>query len=85
MTSPAAIVPAADPRAEMPAGPAARLDRIEAALASIGDEQRRFERLGFETPLARCHRERRYWEFLRAVFSIPAADAPRGLDPRGRP
>ena len=54
----------------MPAARGARIDRIEAAIASLRDEERRFERLGFEIPLGRCREQRRYWEFLRTLFSL---------------
>jgi hypothetical protein len=54
----------------MPDGSGARLDRVDAALASLRDEQRRLERIGFEGPLVTCHEQRRYWEFLGALFSI---------------
>ena len=70
------LTSSADSRREMPATAAARLDRIEAALASLGDEQRRLQRLGLELPLARCHQERRYWSFLRALFSVPISPHP---------
>jgi hypothetical protein len=77
MARPGPVVGSADPRREIPESAAARLDRIEAALLSIGDEQRRLQRLGFETPLAHCHQQRRYWQFLRALFSIPHVPPPR--------
>jgi len=72
----APLTASADARREMPGAAAARLDRIEAALATLGDEQRRLQRLGLELPLVRCHQERRYWTFLRALFSIPASPEP---------
>ena len=68
MTRPAA----ADRSRPIPAHAGARLDAIEIALATLGEETRRFEQLGFELPLARCHAQRRYWSFLRALYSLPA-------------
>ena len=60
----------------MPAGAGARLDAADAAVASLRDEQRRLQRLGFETPLARCHEQLRYWTFVRALISLsPGANA----------
>jgi hypothetical protein len=40
-------------------------------LASLEAEERRLQRLGFETPLQRCREERRYWQFLQALFALP--------------
>ena len=68
------IVPSADPALEIPAGSGARFDRIHAALASLRHEERRLERLGLETPLA----QRRYWEFLSALFSSAGQDSVAG-------
>jgi hypothetical protein len=71
----------ADPSAHIPARESARLDRLEAAIASLAAEERRLERLGFERPLAECRRQRRYWEFVRAILALAPAtssgDAPR--------
>jgi len=64
----------ADPSRPMPAGAGARRDAIAAAIASLRDEQRRLERIGFELPLARCHEQLRYWRFLDGVFA--AAETP---------
>jgi len=72
------IVPSADPALEIPAGSGARFDRIHAALASLRHEERRLERLGLETPLARCRAQRRYWEFLSALFSCAGQDSVAG-------
>jgi hypothetical protein len=55
----------------MPAGAGGRLDRARAALASLDQERRRLERLGFETPLARCHDQIRYWRFVAALVALP--------------
>jgi hypothetical protein len=70
----------------MPASPAARLDDIQGALGALRHERDRFERLGFETPQARCQAEIRYWSFLAALHSLPA-DAetvpPSSASPKG--
>jgi hypothetical protein len=66
----------------MPAGAGGRLDRIGTALATLDAEERRLARLGFELPMARCREQRRYWTFLHALFSLPAA-APGRETPRG--
>lgn len=68
-------VPSADPAREMPASSGARLDRIEHALRALADEERRLERLGFEIPLARCRESRRYWSFMRGLFTVAADEA----------
>ena len=70
-----AITPSADLALEIPTGSGARLDRIQAALASLFHEERRLERLGLETPLVRCRAQRRYWEFLSALFSTSGQDS----------
>jgi hypothetical protein len=73
--------PGIEPRRPIPESAAARHDDIHAALHALGDERRRLERLGFELPLARCHHETRYWQFLSALFtasSDPAASPGRG-------
>jgi hypothetical protein len=54
----------------MPATPGARLDAARAAVASLREEQRRLERLGFELPLARCHEQLRFWSFVHAVCTL---------------
>jgi hypothetical protein len=69
------VTPLADRRRAMPENRAARHDAIHSALTSLDSEQRRLERLGFELPLARCHEETRYWNFLAAVHAIPAHGA----------
>lgn len=66
----APLTPASDRAGSMPQHRDERLDRITAALRSLEGEQRRLERLGLELPLARCHAERRYWEFLRALHAV---------------
>jgi hypothetical protein len=70
----------ADPRRDLPAGEAARRDVIDAAIGSLHDEQRRLERIGFELPLARCHDQLRYWQFLSGLFAA-AATPDRPLTP----
>ena len=54
----------------MPAGAGARLDNVHAALASLRAEERRLLRLGLEAPLRRCREQKRYWEFLAALFAL---------------
>lgn len=75
MTSP--LTPASDPRLAMPDTPVARHDQVRAAIASLTDEQRRLERLGFELPLARCHDQLRYWRFLDGLLAAAAGAARR--------
>lgn len=76
MTPGAPLTRAADPARPMPSGAGARIDAARAAVASLREEQRRLERLGFETPLARCHRDLRFWTFVSAVCSLePKAGA----------
>jgi hypothetical protein len=60
----------ADPARRMPVSVAARLDDATAAVASLREEQRRLQRLGFELPLARCHQQLRFWSFVQAVCSL---------------
>ena len=67
------ITEVADVSRDLPATSAERIDRVAAALASLRDEQRRCERLGFEIPLARCQAQRRYWEFLGGLFALEPA------------
>lgn len=62
----------------MPESPAARQDDIAAALRSLSEERRRLERLGLELPLARCHHETRYWNFVSALFAVPSPGTGRG-------
>ncbi len=66
----APLTRAADPSAEMPARAGARLDAAHAAVASLRHEQRRLQRLGLETPLARCGHQLRFWTFVSAVCSL---------------
>lgn len=71
MSAPASLGP--DRSRLMPASPAARLDHIQAALCTLRQERERFARLGFERPQARCHADLRYWSFLQALHTLPAA------------
>ncbi len=73
------VTPSADPRREVPAGEGARLDALDAALASLREEERRLSRLGLDLALRRCREQRRYWEFLRAVMTLPGASRATGL------
>jgi hypothetical protein len=57
---------------EMPKGKAAREDRIAVAIATLRAEEERLERLGLDEAARRCRQQLRYWEFLSAVFSLPA-------------
>jgi hypothetical protein len=66
------VTPQSDRRRAMPDASAARHDQIRSALVSLSAERRRLERLGFELPLARCHEETRYWNFVAAVCAIQA-------------
>ncbi len=61
------LTPSADPAQAIPRSATERQWQIEAALASLDHEQQRLDRLGFETPIARCHQQRRFWEFVRAI------------------
>jgi hypothetical protein len=67
----------------MPASVAARLDEAHAALASLQREERRLERLGLAEAVRRCRAQRRYWEFLAALFSLPPGVSGRSHGPRG--
>ena len=60
----------ADLTRPLPATRAARIDAASAAVVSLRNEQRRLERLGLETPLARCHQELRFWNFVSAVCAL---------------
>jgi hypothetical protein len=70
MSTFAPLTRGADPARPMPASTAARLDAANAAVASLREEQRRLQRLGFETPLARCQHQLRFWSFVSAVCSL---------------
>lgn len=47
-----------------------RLEQAQAAVTTLREERRRLERLGLETPLARCHQQLRYWEFVTGLLSL---------------
>ncbi len=64
------LTASSDPNRSMPTQAAARLDAASRAVASLRDEQRRLERLGFELPLARCHQQLRYWQFVQNVCRV---------------
>lgn len=64
------LTPVADPARPMPEAPGARLDAARAAITSLRGEQRRLERLGLETPLARCQQQLRFWSFVHAVCAL---------------
>ena len=65
------LVPAsADPRRPIPDHPGAREDALRAALAVLGAEHARLERLGLDPALERCREQLRYWQFLNALFSL---------------
>ena len=66
------LTPGSDRARPMPDSPAARQDDVDAALRSLREERRRLERLGLELPLARCHHETRYWNFLAVLFTLPS-------------
>jgi hypothetical protein len=68
--SPAPLTGSADPGAEIPDGAGSRRDRIDAALATLAGEELRLTRLGLAAPIARCRQQRRFWTFLRALFSL---------------
>jgi hypothetical protein len=80
------MTPAADVLRALPATPGARLDDAHAALASLRAEERRLERLGLEDALRSCREQKRYWEFLAALFSLtpvtPMASALRSSGDR---
>jgi hypothetical protein len=59
----------------MPDSLAGRQDGIDTALRSLREERRRLNRLGLDLPLARCHHETRYWNFLSALFTLPSRSA----------
>ncbi|NOT34310.1 MAG: hypothetical protein HOP12_09095 [Candidatus Eisenbacteria bacterium] len=67
------VTPASDTRRPMPGSRIACLDATRDALASLSSERRRLERLGFEAPLARCHDQTRYWQFVHGLFAVAAA------------
>ena len=76
-----ALTASADLSGEIPAGEAARLDRIRIALRSLRQEEARLRRLGLERPLVRCRETLRYWQFLEAVFAVPGNALATGTVP----
>jgi hypothetical protein len=72
-----ALTPRSDLRRAIPPTTALRADQTYAALASLREEERRLERLGLEEALRRCREQLRYWEFLSALFALPAAPRSR--------
>ncbi len=73
----AAFTSSSDLRRAMPPTTGLRLDQAHAALASLREEARRLERLGLKEALCRCREQLRYWEFLSALFALPAAPRSR--------
>jgi hypothetical protein len=62
--------------------PSGRLEReleIRGALARLGAEERRLHRLGMVRQADGLRRERRYWEFLEAVFSLDSQPTDRRI------
>jgi hypothetical protein len=57
----------------MPLHRGERLDHARGAVVALREERRRLEQLGFELPLARCHEQLRYWEFVSRLLSLPAS------------
>ena len=66
---------AADPRRPMPEHSGTRLDAIETALRVLGEEDRRFERLGFDGGRERCREARRFWGFVGAMVTLADHEA----------
>lgn len=66
-----------DPSRDMPEALTSRLDDIRRALDSLNDEERRLSRLNFETPLARCHQARRFWNFVDGLHQVAALESER--------
>ena len=64
------LTASSDTRAPMPGDAGARLDRIQAAVDSLAAEERRLGRLELIDAARRCREQRRYWEFLAAVFAL---------------
>lgn len=79
----AVLTSRSDPHRAMPDTAGLRLDQAHAALASLREEERRLERLGLEEALRGCREQLRYWEFLSALFSLPASPRIRALRTHG--
>ena len=73
---PASLTTSADLARAIPRSVDEREWVIEAALASLEQEERRLAALGFEVPLARCRDQRRFWEFVRAIHALDRGAAP---------
>ncbi len=71
MSRRAPITPSSDVEREMPVAVGARVDALDAALLTLVAEERRLKRLGLDLAVRRCREQRRYWEFLRAVLTLP--------------
>ena len=78
-----AITPRSNLHRAIPSTAALRTDQAQAALASLREEERRLERLGLDRPLRRCREQLRYWEFLSALFALPAAPRSQAFRARG--
>ncbi|MGH7741383.1 MAG: hypothetical protein ACRENS_05105 [Candidatus Eiseniibacteriota bacterium] len=79
MTPHRSFASSADLSAHVPAHSGARIDRVDAAIQSLLAEARRLERLGLRHALIDCRRQLRYWQFLKALFTLePAARPSRG-------
>jgi hypothetical protein len=76
------LTPSSDARAPIPDHAGARLDRIASAVATLAAEERRLHRLGFAGAERRCREQRRYWEFLAALFTLEDADGAPGATGR---
>ena len=72
---PAALPAAADPHRSVPAHPGARHDAIESALRTLGEEDRRLQRMGLDHARERCREVRRFWGFVGALYEIADAEA----------
>jgi hypothetical protein len=73
----AAFTPRSDLHRAIPPTAALRVDQACAALASLRQEERRLQRLGLDEALRRCREQLRYWEFLSALFALPAESRSR--------
>ena len=63
-------MPLHDRHRPMPVHRGIRLDEARSAVASLREERRQLERIGLEQPLARCHEQLRYWEFVSGLLSL---------------
>lgn len=67
------LTPISNVERSMPASSPSRLDGAYVALASLRAEEARLERLGLVDAVRRCREQRRYWEFLAALFTLTPA------------